>query len=120
MQNKATRIVTLSKERTSCREIYSKLNWLTVKQMIFYHSALSTWRIRESGQPEYLANILSKHNLRGNIVASNTRLTLAKNSYGFRCAVEWNSLPFCLRRSSTLIVFKRELRKWTLENVAPF
>ena len=48
MQNKAARLVTHSQLRTSRQEIYSQVGWMTVNQLVFYFSALSTFRIRQS------------------------------------------------------------------------
>ena len=120
MQNKAARIVCLASFRASRQEIFARLKWLSVKQLIFYHTALSTYRIRTSGQPDYLAMIMSRDNRRGNIMVPNSILSLAKNSYCFRGAVDWNSLPHSIRNLRSKEKFKIELKKWILENIHPF
>ena len=58
MQNKAARLVTHSQLRTHRQELYSQVGWMTVNQLVFYFSALATFRIRQSREPEYLSDII--------------------------------------------------------------
>ena len=60
MQNKAARLVTHFPLRAPRKEMFSQLGWLSVNQLIFYHSALATYRIRESREPEYLSSLLGR------------------------------------------------------------
>ena len=120
MQNKAVRLVTHAPQRSSKREICNQLNWLTVHQLVFYHSALSTFRIRGSNEPEYLGTILTRDNRVDRIIISNTNLTLAKNSYCYRGAGQWNSLPDYIRRTRKIGQFKSQLKKWITLNVPQF
>ena len=120
MQNKAARLVTHAHQRTSRREIFSQLDWLTVHQLVFYHSALSTFRIRSSTEPEYLNHIMSKDNRAQRIIIPNTDLTLAKNSYCYRGASQWNSLPENIRTMKKIGHFKSLLKKWIKQNVGQF
>ena len=98
MQNKAARLVTNSPIRTRRKELFAKLDWLTVNQLVFYHSALTTYRIRASSEPEYLSNIMSRDNRAGRIIIPNTTLSLAMKSYCYRGASQWNSLPYSIRK----------------------
>ena len=93
MQNKAARIVTLAPQGTSKKDMFNQLKWFSVKQLLFYHTALATFRIRKSGEPEDIYGIMSYDNNRGNIIVPNTHLSLAKVSYCFRWASEWNQIP---------------------------
>ena len=120
MHNKAARLVTHLPLRTSRKEIFSQLGWLTVRQLIFYHSALTTFRIRQSGEPEYLDSLLSRDGRTGRIIIPNTTLTLAKQSYCFRGSAQWNSLPDEIRKIRKISNFKIQLRKWILLNIAMF
>ena len=54
MQNKAARLVTHAPQRASRKDMFNQLGWLTVHQLVFYHSVLATFRIRGSKEPEYL------------------------------------------------------------------
>ena len=52
MQNKAAQIVTLSPPRAARAPMFDKLGWLTVKQLIFYHTVIAVFKIRSSREPE--------------------------------------------------------------------
>jgi hypothetical protein len=120
MQNRAARLVTHSQPRTSRKVIFSLVGWMTVNQLMFYFSALSTFRIRQTQEPEYLNNIMSRDNRAGNIIVPNTNLTLAKNSYCYRASTQWNTLPEQIRILRRISQFKSQLKKWILENVPQF
>ena len=120
MQNRAARLVTHSQARTSRKVIFSLVGWMTVNQLMFYFSALSTFRIRQTQEPEYLNNIMSRDNRAGNIIVPNTNLTLAKNSYCYRASTQWNTLPEQIRTLRRISQFKAQLKKWILENVPQF
>ena len=91
-----------------------------MRQLIFYQTALTTIRIRESCEPEYLAMLMINDNTRGNIIVPNTRLSLAQKSYGFRASEQWNSLPSTIKNLKSKESFKAELRKWVFQNVEAF
>ena len=120
MQNKAARLVTHSDLRTSRKTIFSQVEWMTVNQLVFYHSAISTFRVRQSQEPEYLNNIMIRNNRADKIIIPNTTLTLAKNSYCFRASTQWNSLPDRIRKNIKISQFKSQLKTWVLQNVAQF
>ena len=77
-------------------------------------------RIRKSNEPEYLASFLSNDNFRRKIIVPQTTLTLAKRSFCFRGAEDWNIVPEEIRSLEKIDCFKRELKKWTLINVDRF
>ena len=120
MQNKAARIVANLGLRDNRVLIYRQVGWMTVKQLIFYHSALATFRIRLSQEPEYLNTIMNRNNRSNKIIITNTSLSLAKNSYCFRAAAQWNSLPEEIRNSQRISQFKSKLRLWIHKNVPQF
>ena len=120
MQNKAARLVTHAQQSTSRVDIFSQVGWLTVNQLVVYHSALSTFRIRQAQEPEYLHDVMSRDNRVDRIIVPNTNLTLAKNSYCYRAASQWNSLPEHIRRNRRIGQFKSQLKQWILQNIPKF
>ena len=60
LQNKAAQVVTHSPPRAERLAMYSRLKWLTVNQLIAYHTLLTVFKIRQSGEPEYLATFLQE------------------------------------------------------------
>ena len=120
MQNQAARLVTHLPVRTPRKEIFSTTGWMTVNQLICYHSALSTFRIRQSKEPKYLNNIMSRDNRSDRIIIPITDLTLAKKSYCFRAAEQWNRIPEFIRKMPKIGQFKFHLKKWILRSIEQF
>ena len=120
MQNKAARLVTHMPFRTPRKELFSQLDWLTVRQLVFYHSALSTFRVRQAEEPEYLNTLMSRDGKTGRINIPNTTLTLAKKSYCVRGATQWNMLPDYIRNTQQTSQFKTQLKKWIKLNIPQF
>ena len=93
MQNKAAQITLSLPPRSHRDHMYDRLKWLTVNQLIVYHTLLSIHRIKHSGEPEYLANILGKSSRQvvGGIIVENNKQGLVRKSFTFRGAEQWNS-----------------------------
>ena len=100
--------------------MFDKLDWMTVSQLIAYHTLITVYRIRLSRTPEYLASLLNRENHNGHIVMKNPKLELYRDSFIFRGAILWNKLPRILKTSCKLGIFKKNLRKWIRENVPRF
>ena len=108
----AAQIVTHFPPRSPRNQLYDQLDWLTVNQLIRYHTLLAVFRIRTSGEPEYLADSLCNDNIRGSIIVQNTHLTLAQKSFKIRGACNWNALPPSIRSIIKVGLFKKEVKKW--------
>ena len=121
-QNKAARIALCLPPRSNRSKMYDKLKWLTVLQLVVYHTLLCVHRIRKEKEPEYLANIFCNENVRGNsrILVDRIRIELQRNSFTHRGAIEWNKLPPDLRSEPKLSKFKTGLKVWVAENVERF
>ena len=120
LQNKAAQVVTRSPPRAERVPMYSSLNWLTVNQLVAYHTLLTVFKIRQCGEPEYLAQFLQEDSRTGRIVIPNTTLSLAQKRFVWRGSRNWNMLPLMLRKSEKIGHFKRGVRKWVESNVVKF
>ena len=108
LQNRAARVVTHLPPRSNRELMYNKLNWLTVNQLVVYHTLLTVFKIRLSGEPEYLAKYLKNDNRQGKIIVPNTTLSLARKSFTWRGSENWNTLPADLRNCRKISHFKTE------------
>ena len=120
LQNVAAQYVLRFPPRYGRNRMFDILGWMTVAQLVFYHTMMAVYRIRKSGEPELLAEKFSKENFRGNIITPNTRLTIERNSFTFRGAMEWCSLPDSLRSLDNIDAFKKGLKKHTMMKVPRF
>ena len=120
LQNKAARIVCQVPSFAHRSPLFKKLGWLTVNQLVTYHSLVVLQKIRLSREPEYLTGLLTRESRNGRIMVTNTHLGLALNSFCYRGPNEWNNLPSFLRSETNIRTFKRELKTWILNNVDQF
>ena len=120
LQNSAVRIALNLPPRAHRNYMYDMVGWLTVKQLVAYHTCLAVYRIRKSQQPEHLATLLLNENYRGNIIVKNVQLELYRSSFIFRGSVLWNNLPGHLRQETNERAFKKNLSKWIKENISRF
>ena len=120
MQNKAARIVTRMPPRANRMQMYDKLGWLTINQLIFYHSVILVFKIRSSNQPDYLAKILRKDSRNSRIMIPNIELQLTQRSFPMRGSTNWNLLPLCVRKQEKIGNFKKLAKQWILSNIERF
>ena len=120
LQNKAARIVCHAPPRGSRNAMFDKLQWMTVNQLISYHTLLTVFKVRTSGQPEYLAKFLQDSSRSGRILRYNTDLSLAMKSFTYRGSALWNDLPYSVRNSEKIGNFKKMLRTWIFSKIPRF
>ena len=122
LQNKAARSVTGKTYWTPVRRLLKDCKWLSVKQLVFYHTALQTHKILMSGSPAYFRlNMNTAHPYRtrqatgGSIWRGEEDLT--GMSFRSRGAQAYNSLPVDIRSCRIMNTFKYKLRKWVASNI---
>jgi hypothetical protein len=80
IQNRAARIVTKHGWFTSQKILLhdTNCNWLSIRQMIFYHTILQIWRVRKTKRPQYLSSIFNPdyNNQTRVVTAGNLRVPL--------------------------------------------
>ena len=127
LQNRAARAVTRKSWFTSTRVLLRECNWLSVNQLVFYQTVLTTHKIVTSGTPLYLARKMSlNHPYRtrqateGSIrfgEAFEGTSSITGNSFCYTGTLSYNSLPACIRAVKTLQTFKFKLKKWIHSNI---
>ena len=120
LQNKVARIVTGSSIMSNREDMYDNLGWMTVQQLIQYHTLLTVFRIRKSAEPEYLALYLQRENRNGNVIPPFSNMTLYRRSFVYRGILNWNNLPRSIRFIESLPIFKKEVKLWIMQNVSRF
>ena len=120
LQNKAAQLVTHSPPRAARVLMYKKLDWLTVHQLVSYHTLISVFKTRKSREPEYLYQYLGNDSRYGKIMFEKIDLKVTTRSFVFRGSTEWNLLPSSVKNCQKVGEFKPKLRKWIKENVSMF
>ena len=117
LQNRAARIALNLPQMSNRKSMYVELEWLTVRQLIVYHTLILVFRVRQSGAPSALARQLLSENYRGNIIVKNSHLELYKRSFVPRGATLWNKLPLGVKMMKNIGIFKKHLKDWVMNNV---
>ena len=126
-QNNIMRAILKCRKTTSTLEMLSKLNWLSIKQLITYHSLIVFYRIFHSGEPNCIAerintdydryNVYTRARSNNNIILDDLRLKTSKASFIFRVSSIWNTLPPPLRNIHEAYRFKKALKSYIKLNV---
>ena len=123
LQNKLNRILLDAEYNTPTCDLLKQTGSLSIHQMIAYHTALTTYKIVQSGKPSYIAaklKIRSRNTRqgRGMIVPPDYRLSIAREGFIYRGAQLMNILHDDLRNESNIHKFKRGVRDWVKENIS--
>ena len=80
LQNKAAQIVMRAPPRAHRDHLYDSLGWLTVNQLVVYHTCITVYRIRQAKEPEYLAEQLQFDNRNGRGLSQISSLALHRRA----------------------------------------
>ena len=116
-QNTAARHITQLPWMTPTATLLQQCNWLSIKQLIVYHSLVLLHKVMICNKPEYIFNKMKPPH-RETRNADNLTLydrrsfktTTAAKSFIPRAISEWNSLPFELREVASFATFKHKLK----------
>ena len=122
MQNRAARTITKLGWFTPIKTLLEQCNWLSIKQLIFYHTALQVWKVKASECPVYINNKFKPSNTRssnqGTLLVPAVEKATSSKSFIVRSASTWNHLPQDIRNIKNLSTFKVNLKAWTKENIS--
>ena len=108
-------------------ELLRQCVWLSVKQLVFYHSVVLIYKTILTTYPKYIYSKLSTQFPYNTRLAQTDsvrmgsefrpKLDLTEKSFMNRGTVSYNQLPPELRRTPELENFKKSLKDWVVENV---
>ena len=119
-QNRAAQCVLGLPPRTSRSILFEKLGWMTVQQLVAYHTIITIFRIRKKGEPEHLASYLCRDNIYGNIIVKTSDKDYYRNSFIYRGSTLWNKVPKFLREETKIGTFKKKLKSWVMQTIPRF
>ena len=127
LMNRAARIVTGCNKFTSTRRLLGKCKWLSIRQLIFYQTVTMTHKMILNSSPYYMHKKFTSpfpYNTRqatGGFIRYSeefrTKKSLPNNSFRYRAARDYNSIPSEIRTSRTMASFKTKLKKWVASNI---
>ena len=123
-QNTAARHITKLPWMTPTATLLKQCNWLSVRQLIMYHSMILLHKVLVNRKPGYIFEKLEhvdkttmnsdSHSL---LDRRKFKTTTANRSFIPRAISEWNKLPAEMRAIESQLIFKRELRKHVMNNI---
>ena len=102
--------------RWSRRKLLKRVGWLSVKQLIFYHTVLQAHKTLQTGVPRPLHHSLSEQYPRNTRNAASGQIRhgnnfLSTSTVKYRAMQCYNRVPVSERSGSTATV-KKKLKKW--------
>ena len=123
-QNRAARVVTRLDWATHTAELLRQCGWLSIYQLVVYHSVVLVHQIIKNESPRFLFSMFSakysyntKQAKMGFI--KHTRdldLSITQDSFRWRASQHYNELPIHIRNSDTIENFKKTCKTWIVEN----
>ena len=113
-QNTVAHVVSRTSKYEHIRPVLCSLHWLPVEYLITFKIAITTFSIRQFGEPVYLASILHDKVPVSSLTSSykslldvpRRRTETAKRSFSFVATTIWNSLPVHFRQLDPITVSK--------------
>ena len=122
VQNKAARSVARRGRYTPVVELLRQCGWLSVKQLVFYHSVILVYKAVKITFPRYIHSKLSSEFPYNTRLAESqavrmggefkSKLELTEKSFMQRSTLSYNQLPTSLRQVQKLENFKKQLKTW--------
>ena len=125
VQNRAARLVAKCDWSVPLKDVYRQIGWLSVKQLVFYHTVLLIFKTRQEKSPKYIHDMFSskfgyhtRQAERGAIqLLGRPKLDLTQSSFKWRGAKQFNDLPAEIRLTPGLTAFKSKVKAWNKGNV---
>ena len=127
VQNKAARVVARRGKYTPVAELLGQCGWLSVKQLVFYHSVVLIYKTILTTYPKYIYSKLSTQFPYNTRLAQTdsvrmgedfkSKLELTEKTFMNRATISYNQLPPELRKIPKIDDFKKKLKGWVKENV---
>ena len=124
LQNKLMRLETGQDYETPTKDLLKSCNYLSVHQMVAYHSSLQIPKILSSQKPKYHANRIKNDKNRDtranteNLKQINFMKSLGKSSFFHQATRIWNLVPINIKSLSKIGPLKKQLKKWVSEHIS--
>ena len=124
VQNFAARLVFRRSLYCHIKPLLSELHWLPVISRIDFKILLITYKVVHFSVPKYLSSILHfknpPYNIRhhDDLMLEEPRshsVRMADRAFSVRAPELWNSLPYEIRASSSICIFKKRLKTFLFD-----
>ena len=125
VQNAAARLIFNLKKHDSISDAFKSLHWLRMRERIFLNVMSHVFNISKGDAPKYLQEMFHRksnpRSLRSNhddllfLVPPTKRHTFADRSLSVFGPRHWNTLPYNIRSSATVQIFKNKLKTFLFD-----
>ena len=119
LQNRAIRVITKSSYDTSSRFLLSSLDWDNLSVRRAQQKVNLMYKCINNLAPAYLCNLFAPRtpnycfrNAKKKLMLPKPRTDYQKCSFSYSGALLWSNLPYEIRTSNSLGLFKRSSRRW--------
>ena len=124
-QNEAARIVTRLGWTANTKTSLMQVGWLSIRQLVVFHSLLTVFKIHNSGQPRYFGQKFQRRFTYQSRKATGHCYSITqtphseriKKSFYYKSIILWNSLPEEVRKIEDFKKFKSKLKLWIQSNM---
>ena len=114
LQNNTARFVINGGQRWKSEKLLNECGWLSVREMVNYHSNLVLWKVLHHQTPRQLRE---KFHLTEDwkVSTSLPRLQVTSTYWRWRVCHSWNEMSEEVRKEVKISVFKNKMKKWILD-----
>jgi hypothetical protein len=125
VQNTLPRVVLRQGKHQHIKPALAELHWLPINERITFKIATLTFKIKTTGHPIYLKNLLPDYEPVRELRSSSKQLlqvhvaktALASRGFSHSAARIWNCLPFEIKNASSIDSFKTKLKTHLFKSV---
>ena len=107
--NKVARWTTGMPRRTRVKDLMTANDWMTVRDMISYHSLVLMWKMINLGKPRHISRLVRTDEDK-KIDHHEPRLQFTSRGFRQRKSLEWNQMPDCLREEDSISILREQSR----------
>ena len=96
---------------TKTKELLDKVGWLSINQLVYYHSALTMWKVFKYNEPKNNMKNINHRSLHKG------RIDLTRRTWSQRTLDFYNSLPMDVKNEPKISLFKSKIKKWIKMNI---
>ena len=119
--------MTNSGYETPTVHLLEETGYLSIHQLIAYHTLLTVFKVVRTGQPTYMARrlgvghggrVMERIGRRQHNIRIEYNLSIARSGFMYRGAQLWNMVPIDIRTSTSISLFKKNIKTWIKRNIS--
>ena len=120
LQKRAARLILKCNFYTPSKEMFHELNWLPFNDRVTYFKCIFMYRCINGLSSEFYRDMFTfasnshsfntRYAAKDNLITPKAHTEIFKHSLSYSAILLWNNLPFEIKQSQSLSIFKRKLK----------